>query len=484
MSIFTENVDFYPTPKEVIEKMIEPYKKGISRETYILEPSAGSGNIADYLSSLKNGYCNAINPKIHCIESDLNMQSILRDKGYPLVGTDFLNHENSQAYDLIIMNPPFSSGEHHLMKAWDILDDGHICCLLNAETIKNPYTKVRETLINIIDANGTVEYLGNCFSKADRKTDVDVVLVRLEKKQDNSRFKIDFNLGYSKEDISLEEEDISQSSLAVNDRLGAYIRAYNKAKETFITFAKSYEVLKQATETFGSAHSYFDAENIIQDSLKSDNIKAKYNNFDNRITEIAWRKMVKIMGMDKFMTNKVNRDFEQFVREQSSMALTKENVLMLINTLANNSSNIMKQCCVDVFDHFTKHYKENRMISEGWKTNSSWKVNRKVILPYQLKTNSWSTNFSVETYSDIRDIDKVMCYLSAMNYDKLVNEGMDLEQCISRVRIGDNSLQLSQFFEFRCYKKGTLHLYFKDEKLWDIFNQVACENKNWIGDGK
>lgn len=39
---------YYPTPIEVIERMIEPYKDGIKKMN-ILEPSAGMGAILDYL---------------------------------------------------------------------------------------------------------------------------------------------------------------------------------------------------------------------------------------------------------------------------------------------------------------------------------------------------------------------------------------------------------------------------------------------------
>ena len=484
MSIFTDNVDFYPTPKEVIEKMVEPYVQNISRETYILEPSAGNGNIVDYLSNLRCYKWDYIKPNIHCIEKDLNMQSILRDKGYKLVGSDFLTHDNSQAYDLIIMNPPFSSGEHHLLKAWSVLDDGDICCLLNAETIRNPYTKVRETLINIISTYGSVEYLGNCFSDAERRTDVDVALVRLHKEETESKFKIDFDLKFNREDIEFNEDDLNQTtSVAVNDKLGAYIRAYNKSKEAFLSFAKSYEVLKQYTETYAGQYFYFDS--TIKEVMKENSIKGRYNEFDATMRSIAWRKIISIMGLDKFMTRKIASNFDDFIREQSNVSLTKENIFILLNMLATNSSDIMKQCCVDVFDELTKYYKENRMVVEGWKTNSSWKVNRKVVLPNVLReVNKWDRKYRSNYNSLICDIDKVLCYLSGRDYSRLVGNYLDLSTCIDNVSVGDSSKQSSGFFEFRCYKKGTLHLYFKDEKLWDIFNQVACENKNWIGDGK
>ena len=39
------------------------------------------------------------------------------------------------------MNPPFSEGDKHLLKAINIMKNGgQIVCILNAETIKNPYS--------------------------------------------------------------------------------------------------------------------------------------------------------------------------------------------------------------------------------------------------------------------------------------------------------------------------------------------------------
>lgn len=46
MSIFTDNADFYPTPKEVIEQMM--MGENIVGKT-VLEPSAGKGDIVDWL---------------------------------------------------------------------------------------------------------------------------------------------------------------------------------------------------------------------------------------------------------------------------------------------------------------------------------------------------------------------------------------------------------------------------------------------------
>ena len=43
------NADFYPTPKNVIEKMVEGLELN---QKIVLEPSAGSGAIIDHLQEL------------------------------------------------------------------------------------------------------------------------------------------------------------------------------------------------------------------------------------------------------------------------------------------------------------------------------------------------------------------------------------------------------------------------------------------------
>lgn len=41
----------------------------------------------------------------------------------------------------------------------------------------------------------------------------------------------------------------------------------------------------------------------------------------------------------------------------------------------------------------------------------------------------------------------------------------------------------STFFKMRGFKKGTLHIDFKDLDLLAKFNQAAAKGKKWLGDG-
>ncbi|MDR3668670.1 MAG: DUF4942 domain-containing protein, partial [Ignavibacteriaceae bacterium] len=87
--------------------------------------------------------------------------------------------------------------------------------------------------------------------------------------------------------------------------------------------------------------------------------------------------------------------------------------------------------------------------------------------------------------SEYSDIDKVMCYIEGVNYESCYSINQSLNAHINNlgyVRTGEKFINQgeSQFFNYKFWKKGTLHLEFKDVKLWEEFNIRACNGKNWL----
>lgn len=68
----------------------------------VLEPSAGEGALADE-ATLNGG-------SVTCFEIDEHALKVLRSKGYNATLHDFLAVVPSPTYDVVLMNPPFSSG--------------------------------------------------------------------------------------------------------------------------------------------------------------------------------------------------------------------------------------------------------------------------------------------------------------------------------------------------------------------------------------
>jgi hypothetical protein len=117
--------DAFFTPRSVTEMMVEWSRfhydpKYLSHWRY-LEPSAGQGGILDVLCEMYPG----IEEVFDVCEIDPFNRSILQDKGYRIVGEDFLTANLEPCYDNIIMNPPFNgrAGDYiaHVEKAFSLL---------------------------------------------------------------------------------------------------------------------------------------------------------------------------------------------------------------------------------------------------------------------------------------------------------------------------------------------------------------------------
>ena len=164
------NKEFYPTPDHVIEMMttgLDLFGKTV------LEPSAGSGSIIDYVKNL--------GANVICCEKHPELQMIAAKKGQFLKPDFFdVTREEISHIDCIIMNPPFSNADKHIKHAWDIAPGGcTIVALCNAETIKNRWSISRTVLGDIIEKNGSCGNIGDVFSNADSTTDIDIALVKM-----------------------------------------------------------------------------------------------------------------------------------------------------------------------------------------------------------------------------------------------------------------------------------------------------------------
>lgn len=89
---------FYPTPEYLAEKVVELAKIGPSDTC--LEPSAGTGNLADLLPKDRTVCIEYSN--IHC--------KVLEAKNHNTLCQDFLKYTTETKFDRVVMNPPFSEG--------------------------------------------------------------------------------------------------------------------------------------------------------------------------------------------------------------------------------------------------------------------------------------------------------------------------------------------------------------------------------------
>ena len=481
------NASFYPTPPEVAEKMLA--KVGKLYERSILEPSAGKGDLADAAVGKLDRYYNRCREVVHCIEIEPELQAAIRGKGYPLVGTDFLTFWPDEKYDLILMNPPFANGEAHLLHAWEILDHGDIVCLLNEQTLLNPYTSNRKLLATIIEEHGEVEHLGSCFAEdALRKTQVRVSMVHLRKKREEPKFS--FDAGSDEEGAAVFSDGSRfEGEVATRDTVGNLVAQYGRCRELFVRIAHLAQELAHYAGPLGTDGGETVGEALKELMRQKPTRRAQeeaYNRFVRSLKRSAWREVLRLTDVRNLASHGVQKELDRILESNERMAFSEENVYALVESIFLNRGAILQQCVVEAFDLMTRYYDENRVHVEGWKTNDAWKVNRRVVLPRVVSVTFGGSGYLSygNSRQNLNDIDRALAFLEGKKLESVPRTAVcDLEEHFKEY-CHDCSAVLfeSTYFEMRCYKKGTLHMYFKDKELWEQFNLTAARGKNWLPD--
>lgn len=483
--------DFYPTPKAVARKMLD---KISDKAVHFLEPSAGKGDLAQVIlqeGQRENPWGRHNRYRVDAIEASPELVQILRAQdGVSVVGYDWLTYAGVSYYDAIVMNPPFSEGAKHLLRAWDFLHAGEIVCLLNAETLRNLCTEERKRLWGIIETHGSVEWLGQCFSKAERKSDVDVAMVYLKKETEDDRIHLWHEDGQEK---SINDDIGSPEMMpALRDKLGNMEHYYGQAlTEMFKGFnhirkaSLFMEALGADIRGSGEAKYREKIEDILKLALT--NVTAARAEFATQFRRGAWMHVFSQMEFSKWLDTKQTEELLRDLETSSTVAFTTENIKGTLNNIFLQRKKLFEQSVWNVFVALTKHFKGNTTGDvgsgdgrSGWKTNDAYKVNTKLIFPYGCRFSwgrfdLWSTRDAGVLYTDL---DRALCMLDGQRLEETTTVVSALETAFSSSEPGTCE---STYFHIRYFKKGTVHLKWKRADLMNRFNITAAAGRNWIG---
>ena len=520
--MFADNPDFYPTPRKIARKMLAKITNKDAK--YFLEPSAGKGDIADTIRNPctyeefcenygydKKEYDDARDynswshrdeyrrVNIDVIENYPDLISVLHGKQYDVVGYDWLTYQGVSYYDCIIANPPFSEGAAHCLKMWEFLHNGEVVCLLNEETLKNPYTEERKRLVQIIEQFGNVEYLGDCFSTAEHKTSVNVAMVYLKKVAEDDAPDLWAKEATQEKSYKV-EFDGDVNMLAIRDNLGNMEHWFNMANEHWckgiehIRKAQLYMDQNKISDSSGSRESDFGA--IVAMALK--NVHTARAEYLRRHRRLAWTSVFQQMEFHRWLDSKQQDRFMRDVERDSTIPFTADNIRSTLENVFMSRKKLFDESVANVFDELCSHAVENgsgpvapsslrSRHSEGWKTNDNYKVNQKLIFPYGCQYDTkfgggFSTNYG-EADRLYSDLDRILCVLDGKPFDKCYTVGYALQQAFRHktYSVSDQIFE-SEYFEGRYYKKGTVHLKWKRLDLWERFNITAAAGKKWLGE--
>jgi hypothetical protein len=468
MTQIFDNADFYPTPPDLAHRMLRKLTLTYERQSSVtlLEPSAGKGDLLDVALARYGVYDKQrTQARMYAIEKVPDLRAALTGKGYSVIGTDFLAFEEPYHFDYVVMNPPFSAGAAHLLKAWEVVAaGGEIVCLLNAETVRNPRDEKRRAVCDLIGRYGTVEYIADAFAQAERRTRVEVALVHLKKPAAETVF--DFQHLRHEDDVVMDEN--AGSAIEQHDAIRAYVRSYETARAALVG-------LNQYTRTL-HLHVTAVLPGQHQNGLIGQVAREYRGEFtlNQRLADLKtsyWGMVFARLGVGKRATSKFREDFQKFVAANNQLAFTEANIIEVLSLIVDQQQDMIMSSLLGVHEKITRHHYYDELRGRGWKTNKSWKVPPKFIIPMYRE---------YETREFFDDLDRLCCYLSGKRFEDITPITAITERHLYGARA--DKLETT-FFHVQTYLKGTAHLTWKDKKLLEEFNRLAADGHS-IGSGK
>lgn len=485
---------YYPTPPALALKAWRTFKhRGIKR---LLEPSAGTGSLVEalqhhtkYDTSLasfrdpKNLPYFLRNTAWDAIEINPDHHPSLREKKAVLIGYDFLSFQHGAPYSHIIMNPPFALGATHVNHAWDILFSGEIVAIINAETIRNPFSQERKRLVRLIEQYGSVSFHEDAFitDETQRKTPVEVALIHLEKSEQTSQNLLSYLDELTKKETQAIESMPSLSEVMLpNGFIENAIINYNLAIAASVEAKIATEKLKLYQERLLSSKTATEANEIevSTDALLEHLLSDKHTTTHH----LAWRLIINSTINTHRLSRLTAKQVESQLDAIYALAFNATNIYGFIAGLTSQRAEIQKEMILEVFDDIVRYYSENTCYYLGWKSNDAHRrIGRSIkmsrfILPLGTRRSHWDST-GVKT---LQDIESTFLYLDGKSSaeQRLVDVFED-EATFQRVSGGERVT--TDYFDVRYYPtQGTMHFFPRRADLLQRLNLYVGQARQWL----
>ena len=178
----------------------------------------------------------------------------------------------------------------------------------------------------------------------------------------------------------------------------------------------------------------------------------------------AWRALVDRMGVRKVMSQGRRKTIDAQLEKGELPPLTEDNIFAMVEDTAGQVRSFMDEAVVEVYDWL--HPRSEH------KTNSAFEVGRRVVRTWAVERR-YRDGFTCahRGRDNFVSLDNVFHLLDGVGIPK-----GHYGPLVTAIEATDNSgVGETDYFSFRCFKNGNLHITFKRLDLLARFNAIAGE---------
>jgi hypothetical protein len=248
-----------------------------------------------------------------------------------------------------------------------------------------------------------------------------------------------------------------------------YVQAYREAVEKI---EKAYRLLEDAKQTMKSI--YGDTSAGRYDPLPRRNYRGALDCKDEVLEELkkrSWQSILDIMQVNKVASDKRWKEIQDRLESGKLPDITLEEIHRLYEQYVSNANELFAESLKEVADYL----RPGRLSRSHYKTNADYEIGDKVIL-----TNHINHGFNKVNYyyrKSLINLDRVFHILDG-KLDRHLNNTYQSELVDT---INENWQEgETEYFEYKGYKNGNLHLKIKRLDLVEEMVRILSE-KNLKG---
>ncbi len=230
--------------------------------------------------------------------------------------------------------------------------------------------------------------------------------------------------------------------------------------------------LKTGLETLRRAEAHFKAFDTCGSSwdlhlFRHDDSDMDFDKKQKRLKAAAWRYLVDRVELKKMASIKRAKEIDKQLHEKPDTLpdITMDNIFGWLESMAGQGRQFLEEAVIEVYGNLRPHTWNRH------KTNSAFRVGRKVILCYRVAPcYSGRGKFRVNYHyqDELRALDNV--------FHMLAGEGLsayrDGDLCLA-IEAAEGGIGETEFFRFKCFRNNNLHLEFKRLELVDQLNAIG-----------
>jgi len=209
---------------------------------------------------------------------------------------------------------------------------------------------------------------------------------------------------------------------------------------------------------------------IIDQVLKTDvrdfDLPGECQNTLTILKQSTWRFIIDKCNVREYLSSSRALELELQLREDQLPEIEIETVGEFISNLAAGAPDLLMEFISEIFNLL-------RPPNSKYKTNTEYEIKEKAILNYIIDNNYGFITLSYSGRRNLTSLDNCFHLLDGKGVAKYPDDAVT----IMNSAIGDKKWECeTEYFAFRWYKKGSLHIRFKRLDLVRRLNKLAGGN--------